>query len=718
MKLQSEAYVALLFVISAGIITILLYNILFPHISNINPTGQAITESLKINFQLLDYFIQNNTLYAYVKPSEPVNASQVFAIINNELVPVYSINSNSSIVNPYNNGLLLIVANLSQIPVDQNGNYQIVVGLENDIVGVFTIHYMSNALRNFFHPIIQYNVSAFSSSSSFKCSLSPPYYCIYLYNTQNISTPVPFQQDIEICNTTSLYLTNQNATYNLIGYNYTIGSVSSSGKGKKTYYSNAIITLPNSNIYLCLGAGNVSFSISYNSQENASGYAIIGYSNTNNCSASYSGSSVPDVVVGGYSINTTDYSFLNSAYYFEGTTFNNIKSFSYNYTVYNISNVTISIACGLSKCNSINIPAGCNVILYNTTADNSTTIFVANCYNQLPGNYNINGTLLTNGYVALGVYLFSPNISIYYLINLNGQNVYFFTNSSNPQNSLLYSWYEGQLNNDGVTCDVWWVNISQGIPANNYTTIYMNINSTNTNYYRLYYPYVGANPYVIQGYDNGQNVFLIYNNGSQTFQYTRIGTGGSISTTSTGPSPYNYDIVMSVNGGGASATTWTTTWTNSTQLPSSYIAQMLVYITGSSPLIDMLTNIQNYPNGAFYVFRFDARGTYYDGIGYYPAGGTGTQFLNYTSITSSTNTWYQMTVIDNNGYLYLYKSTSFNLGNYGNLEASYNTQGTSYYLSGRGFGITTDGATSTDYYTLILVRAYPPNGVMPQVYIS
>ena len=159
MKIQSDALVALIFLVAAGMITVLLYNLVYPHFQNINPVGQSIAESLKMNFQMLDYFIQNNTLYVYVKPSEPVNASEVFAIVNNKLVSVYPINSNSTIVNPYNNGLLLIVANLSQIPPDQNGNYEVEVGLENDIIGVFTIHYISNILRQFFQPIIQQNLT-------------------------------------------------------------------------------------------------------------------------------------------------------------------------------------------------------------------------------------------------------------------------------------------------------------------------------------------------------------------------------------------------------------------------------------------------------------------------------------------------------------------------------------------------------------------------------
>ena len=155
MKIQSDVVVALVFLVAASMITVLLYNLVYPHFKSINPVGQSIAQSLEMNFQMLDYFIQNNTLYVYVKPSQPVNASEVFAIVNNKLVPVYPINSNGTIVNPYNNGLLLIVANLSQIPPDQNGNYEVEVGLENDIVGVFTIHYVSNILRVFFPPIMQ-----------------------------------------------------------------------------------------------------------------------------------------------------------------------------------------------------------------------------------------------------------------------------------------------------------------------------------------------------------------------------------------------------------------------------------------------------------------------------------------------------------------------------------------------------------------------------------
>ncbi len=97
----------------------------------------------------------------------------------------------------------------------------------------------------------------------------------------------------------------------------------------------------------------------------------------------------------------------------------------------------------------------------------------------------------------------------------------------------------------------------------------------------------------------------------------------------------------------------------------------MVYITGPSALIDLLTNVQSIPNGPFYLFRFDTRSGNYDLIGYASSSSNGA--LNQSNITSSTGVWYMLTAIDNNDYLYLYKNivnsySSYNLAYYGNLE--------------------------------------------------
>jgi len=123
---------------------------------------------------------------------------------------------------------------------------------------------------------------------------------------------------------------------------------------------------------------------------------------------------------------------------------------------------------------------------------------------------------ICNGNINIGPnFAYINNVTLFNQINSNGSNVYFTTTyNSNPN---IYSWYEGQLNYNGVTCDVWWINLPNGIPANSDIVIYMNIGSTSANYYSQYYPYVGASPQVISGYDNGNYTFIVYGYFNNTF---------------------------------------------------------------------------------------------------------------------------------------------------------------------------------------------------------
>ncbi|MFP3289940.1 MAG: hypothetical protein RXN31_01865 [Candidatus Nanopusillus acidilobi] len=119
---------------------------------------------------------------------------------------------------------------------------------------------------------------------------------------------------------------------------------------------------------------------------------------------------------------------------------------------------------------------------------------------------------ICNGSINIGNnFAYINNVTLFNQINSNGQNVMFF----NPNNGqLFYSWYEGQLTSGNTYCDVWWVNIPNGVPSNGNLVIYMAIGSYNTNYYSQYYPYVGA-PIQVLGtsqYDNGQKVFNYYQN--------------------------------------------------------------------------------------------------------------------------------------------------------------------------------------------------------------
>jgi len=141
---------------------------------------------------------------------------------------------------------------------------------------------------------------------------------------------------------------------------------------------------------------------------------------------------------------------------------------------------------------------------------------------------------ICNGTINIGNnFAYVNNVTLFNQINPNGQNVMFF----NPNNGqLLYSWYEGQLVNGSTYCDVWWINIPNGVPANSNVTIYMYIGSNNSNYYPLCYPYVGTNAQIIgtMQYDNGQDVFIAYGYFNNTFDgWSNYTYSGSSSPTAT-----------------------------------------------------------------------------------------------------------------------------------------------------------------------------------------
>ena len=293
----------------------------------------------------------------------------------------------------------------------------------------------------------------------------------------------------------------------------------------------------------------------------------------------------------------------------------------------------------------------------------------------------------------------------------NAQNVEFFTTQWSP----LYAWCESSCSSSATSSSVW-VNLGTNtIPAGGTLTVVMGFYPTTANEYSPT-GYWGAYP-TFTGtygqYDNGANVFLVYNNGASLFGTSQTGTGGTAPvTTASAPAPNSNAITGSVSGGTAAATTWTTNGETTPALPASYIAQMRVYLTGSSALTDLLTNVQSISTGQFYVFRIDTRSGSYDSIGNYPSGGITTNFLKQTTITSAVDTWYQLTAVDAGDSLSLYKSTSTGINSFGTLEAG-PVSGVGY--TGGGIAVSTDGATSTEYWTDIVVRAYPPYGVMPSV---
>jgi len=164
-----------------------------------------------------------------------------------------------------------------------------------------------------------------------------------------------------------------------------------------------------------------------------------------------------------------------------------------------------------AQANSITLPQG--NIYYCVAASDSGVypILISNTQSISTPSPFQQDIAICNGSINIGnSFAYINNATLFNEIDSNGQNVYFVNSSGN----ILYSWYEGQENFNGTYCDVWWINISNGISANSNVTIYMYIGSSSANYYSQYYPYVGA-PIQVLGtsqYDNGHYVFNYYQN--------------------------------------------------------------------------------------------------------------------------------------------------------------------------------------------------------------
>jgi len=337
------------------------------------------------------------------------------------------------------------------------------------------------------------------------------------------------------------------------------------------------------------------------------------------------------------------------------------------------------------------------------------------------------------------------NATLFNQINPNGQNVMFF----NPNNGqLFYSWYEGQLNYNGVTCDVWWVNIPNGIPANSNIVIYMAIGSYSTNYYSLYYPYVGTNAQVIgtMQYDNGQDVFISYGYFDNTFDsWTGYTYYGSFSPTIT---PNGIEMLNNQQNEG----TYILPPNNGNIPEIPLIVEEAWYYEGGNPnmadanLISLFGNTgQQVGTGLSSNFTWGgytptSNLSTYMQIEYFavpPAGGAvmlksavTDQYLNYTPFPTSGGTFYSYLIVNSSyaqaGY-YIYNSNQVwvpltllnmyplssnpNYGNYTYYNLNYNPfqYPTLEIGAGDGYHI------SYQYEEWVVARSYPPNGVMPLI---
>jgi hypothetical protein len=296
----------------------------------------------------------------------------------------------------------------------------------------------------------------------------------------------------------------------------------------------------------------------------------------------------------------------------------------------------------------------------------------------------------------------------------------------------------------------------------------MAIGNYYTNYYPLYYPYVGASPnvFISRQYDNGKYVFIAYGYFSNTMDgWTGYIFRGSFSPTATpngiemlNGNSYEGTYILPPNNGniplipliveeawyhtsGSDSNVIALFGNTSRQFNAYGIATPIVnnnnicggtnitggsYTTcgGSTPADNLSTYVQfGYWNGISLPY---SQATMLKSAVTY-------QYLNYTSFPTSEGTIYSYLIVNSTyaqtGYYYYssnqvwapltllnmyHLSYNPNYGNYTYYNLNYNP----YQYPTLEIGAGTGYVTSYQYVQWVVARAYPPNGVMPLIYIS
>jgi len=366
---------------------------------------------------------------------------------------------------------------------------------------------------------------------------------------------------------------------------------------------------------------------------------------------------------------------------------------------------------------------------------------------------------ICNGSINIGPnFAYINNATLFNQINSSyyyGQNVYFTTTYNSTPN--IYSWYEGQLVNGSTYCDVWWIKLPNGIPANSNVIIYMYMGNSSTNYYSQYYPYVGASPQVISGYDNGQDVFIAYGYFDNTMDgWTGYNYSGSWIPTATSYgiemiNSYNLLIINSENNEGTyilPPNNWNIpkipmiveeAWYYGAALLWGMWGANIIALFGNTsqqfPVETLLSNPPYYYIGGSTVpipnLSTSALSPYYISI---PVGlrlistVTNTS-LNSTNFPSQPSNYYSYLIVNSTyveaGY-YNYQSNfpivwipitlldTYSVNNNGRTYSTLNYNPFQYgtlQISAGSYG-------PYQYIEWVVARAYPPNGVMPSIYIS
>jgi hypothetical protein len=347
--------------------------------------------------------------------------------------------------------------------------------------------------------------------------------------------------------------------------------------------------------------------------------------------------------------------------------------------------------------------------------------------------YYVPITVTNNQSIATGTnfqLLVQVNTANYSQINPNCQNIFFYDSSGN----ILFSWIENVTSSTTSkgTVNIW-VNLgNNNINANSSITIYMGIgNSTSVNYLGIKNSsnqiLVGANPQYTSTYgqyDNGANVFLFYDNFAGTSLNTNKWVSGtSIPSGASGSITVNNGISLkysgSTNGNGGVWIYSKQTFTQSQQ----FIWDTLENLYGSSSS-DIRVREYIWQSGQTSIADNNAYSWLYLVVSKDYGYMSGSSYTNqapvdwlsaYTSYvvpsaSSTTNyTFINEEILSSSGLTFSQLSLSRSVQNTNSQSGS---NSSSFVLL---FQASQDAQSGTTQLNIgwTLVRAYPPNGVMP-----
>ncbi len=277
----------------------------------------------------------------------------------------------------------------------------------------------------------------------------------------------------------------------------------------------------------------------------------------------------------------------------------------------------------------------------------------------------------------------------------NLDNIDFFYGNG----SIIPSWLESG-NSNTVTNTVYWLNIVNGMPAAGNVLAYMGFASPATNL--MSNSVTGEAPQLSGAYaeyDDGNSIFDYYNaNPTSTAGWTIAGSAGNTSSAPSGDhySTANALYAYSANGDYIYAPV--------NGLSTNEIISFNVYTTGLGNLFFLVSSA-----GAGQMARLDSRGGGdYSGLA---SSSSWTLWTAPTGLDENANTWYKYDVVMAGTVATSYIGPSSDgLSVFGQLANTFNIADNGNYLGLVGDGL---GSSYITYWNGFVVRAYPPNGVMP-----